>query len=164
MLMSFSIPRATMSIIPSTRTQVIGWMSKKEIDPDIVFFTNPHDLTQEEYLINYWCNKALTCYLPYALEIINLYEMHYNQFFHNILWKYFNITKIHKEISEEYADNKAQNVTIVGYPKCDEYLDVNYKPKDVWKIKDRAVKRIIWTPHQSIEDNEKESSGIPVFC
>ena len=82
--------------------------------------------------------------------------MHYNQFFHNILWKYFNITKIHKEISEEYADNKAQNVTIVGYPKCDEYLDVNYKPKDVWKVEDRAVKRIIWTPHQSIEDNEKE--------
>lgn len=133
------------------------WLDVREaIRPDIVFFTNPHKLTHDLYYIDYWHDKALTCYLPYALEISNLYEMHYNQLFHNLLWRYFNITQIHKEISLKYADNRARNVIIVGYPKCDNYLDTNYQPDDLWKIKDRSIKRIIWTPHQTIEENERE--------
>lgn len=128
----------------------------KEINPDMIFFTNPHKLTENQYYIDYWYDKVLTCYAPYSLEISNLYQLQFNQKFHNIIWKYYNITEIHKDLSIEYAQNKGKNVVITGYPECDVLLDKKYSPKNIWKKQSKEKKKIIWTPHQSIEDNEKE--------
>jgi hypothetical protein len=60
---------------------------KKEIAPDIVFFTNPYQglIKSEYYITNY--RDTLTCYTTYSLPVTNLDEVQYNQLFHNILWK-----------------------------------------------------------------------------
>lgn len=132
------------------------WLDvKKEIQPDIVFFTNPHKLTRDEYYIGNW-QDALTCYVPYGFMIANIEQLQYNQLFHNLIWRCFYETKIHKRLAEKYARNKGKNVVVAGYPMCDVFLDKRYRPKNVWKIKDKDVKKIIWAPHHTIETNDIE--------
>lgn len=133
-----------------------SWLDvKKELKPDIVFFTNPHNLTRKEYLIlNYL--DILTCYVPYGFMLANIQQLQFNQLFHNLLWKSFYETTIHKSMAEKYAVNKGRNVIVTGYPMCDVFIAKNYNTTDVWKIKDRSVKRIIWAPHHTIEIDDKE--------
>jgi CDP-glycerol glycerophosphotransferase (TagB/SpsB family) len=139
------------------------WLDvKATIKPDIVFFTNPHKLTKDEYYIYNYLD-TLTCYVQYAFHICHLNEMHYNQAFHNLLWKAFYETPVHKALASQYALNKGRNVVITGYPGIDVFLDKLHRDtKDVWKIKDRNIKRIIWAPHQTI-DNDKNVLSFSTF-
>ncbi|KAA6340144.1 hypothetical protein EZS27_011968 [termite gut metagenome] len=133
--------------------QTEKWLNvKKEIQPDIIFFTNPHKLTKEEYYITNYID-LLTCYVPYSSMVSYLYQMQYNQIFHNLLWLAFYVTALHKEIAQKYAKNKGSNVEITGYPFTDIFFDKSYVPKEKWKINNKAVKRIIWAPHHTIEDD-----------
>ena len=130
------------------------WLNiKREFKPDIIFFTNPHFLTKKEYYINNFTDK-LTCYVPYGIMTANLQQLQYNQPFHNLLWKAFYETPIHLKMAKKYARNKGENVVVSGYPWYDPFFDKNYKPKDHWKLKDNNVKRLIWAPHHTLEDNK----------
>ena len=66
------------------------WTKLDELTPDIVFFTNPHNLTRKEYYEDAYLNY-LSCYVPYFI----LTTTHdgdqgiYNQFSHNSMWKIF---------------------------------------------------------------------------
>ena len=127
------------------------WLNvKKEIAPDIIFFCDSWLSTKPEYYITNYLD-CLTCYAPYNFGNSHLYQEMHNQIFHNLLWRLFAETKTHKDFSIKYAVNKGVNVTVTGYPGTDIFLDRTYIPKDVWKIKDRNIKRIIWAPHHSIE-------------
>lgn len=129
------------------------WLDVKEvIKPDIIFFTNPHKLTMKEYYITNFTSH-LTCYAPYNFGNSHLFEEMHNQIFHNCLWKLFSETDYHKQLSVKHADNKGVNVVTTGYPGTDVFLNKNYEAKDVWKIKDKNIKRIIWAPHHTIDDN-----------
>lgn len=129
------------------------WLDiKKVIKPDIVFFTNPHKLTLKEYYIANF-SSHLTCYAPYNFGNSHLFEEMHNQLFHNCLWKLFSETDYHKHLSIKYATNKGINVITTGYPGTDVFLNKNYPSKDIWKIKDKNIKRIIWAPHHTIDDN-----------
>jgi len=135
------------------------WLDvKKDVKPDIVFFTNPHGgVTMKEYYINSYLDY-LTCYVPYAIMVPSTYEGQFNQVFHNVIWKSFYETTIHKRIAKKYAYNKGRNVTVTGYPGCDVFLNKEYKPKDCWKIKDESIKRIIWAPHHFMKEERKTSN------
>lgn len=134
------------------------WLDvKNEVKPDIVFFTNPHKLTKDEYYITNYLD-CLTCYVPYAFVVIHLLQDHYNQSFHNFLWKAFYETEMHKKFAVKYAFNKGKNVIVTGYPGIDKLIDSKYIPKDIWKIKDRKLKRIIWAPHHTIDDDKSNLS------
>lgn len=126
------------------------WLDvKKTIQPDIVFFTNPYYLTRPEYqIINYL--DTLTCYVPYGFKNSYIYDALYNQLTHNFVWKFFLETTIHQALSKKYSRNKGKNTVVTGYPGMDSMLMKNYTPKDVWKIKDRKIKRIIWAAHHTI--------------
>jgi hypothetical protein len=50
--------------------------------------------------------------------------------------------------------NGGVNALVTGYPGVDNLLDPNYSPRDVWKIKDKKVKRLIWAPHHSMFTDE----------
>ena len=143
--------------VTKTLNETTGhWLNvKKDIKPDIVFFTNPWTLTKEDYYITNFLN-TLTCYVPYGFMLENMQKLQFDQHFHNFIWKGFYETPVHKMMAEKYARNKGENIVICGYPFCDIFLDKNYIPNDVWKIKDKIVKRIIWAPHHTIADNEKE--------
>lgn len=127
----------------------------KQFNPDVIFFSSPHKLTKPEYYITNFPTK-LNCYVPYGFMTANIQQVQFNLDFHNLLWKAFYETPIHKMMAEKYARNKGMNVEVTGYPMCDIFINPDYSPVDVWKIKDRKVKRIIWAPHHTIEQNDKE--------
>lgn len=139
------------------------WMEvRKEINPDIVFFTNPHNLTGSKYYITSYLDK-LTCYVPYAFMAADRYREQVDQLFHNILWKAFYETTIHKKIAEQYATIKGTNVIVSGYPSSDIFFNKEYDPVDVWKIKDRKIKRIIWAPHHLMKELSQPSTFLKYY-
>jgi len=132
------------------------WLDvKKEIKPDIVFFTDPGKASMNKYYISNFLD-CLTVYMPYGVMTANIQRIQYDLVFHNLVWKCYYETIIHKEMAKKYATNKGVNVVIAGFPICDFFLNSAYTPNDVWKIKDKNVKRIIWAPHYTIETNIKK--------
>ena len=141
------------NVIKALDLETEQWLDvKKQIAPDIVFFTNPHKLTKKEYYISNYSNY-LTCYSPYNFGNSHLYMEMHNQFFHNSLWKLYSETDFHKGLSIKYADNKGVNVITTGFCGTDVFLNKDYHADDVWKQKDKKIKRIIWAPHHTIDDD-----------
>jgi len=138
------------NVINTLNKETGEWLDiKRTYDPDIIFFTNPWNLTKPQYLITNYLNY-LTCYVPYGFKNSYLYEAHFNSQMQNFVWKFFLETEIHKKLSKKYAQNKSYNTIVTGYPGMDKFLQKDYRPKDVWKIKDKKIKRIIWAPHHTI--------------
>lgn len=138
------------NVIKTLNETTYTWLDvKKEIKPDIVCFTNQWNLTRPEYYIKNFLD-TLTCYVPYAFKNSYLYESHFNGSMQIFVWKFFLETEIHKRLSEKYSQNNSINTVVSGYPGLDKLLDKNYQPRDVWKIKDPSIKRIIWAPHHTI--------------
>lgn len=130
------------------------WLDVKQvIQPGIIFFTNPHPYSRQEYLITNF-PKTLTCYVPYAFVVIHLLDMHYNQPFHKLLWKHFVETDFHQKTALSYLPKGYNNVTVSGFTSLDIFLSDKPTFKDVWKIKYPEIKRIIWAPHHTIDDDK----------
>lgn len=126
------------------------WLDvKKDIKPDIIFFTNPWNLTKREYHIENYLD-TLTCYVPYGYKCSHLHEAHYNKPMHNFTWKFYAETQTHKKLAKKYSRNRGKNIEVAGYPGMDKLLDSSYAPADDWKINSKSYKRIIWAPHHSI--------------
>ena len=127
---------------------------KKEINPDIIFYTNPYKglIDDRYYITNY--PDTLTCYVSYNYGNSCLYDMFHNLPMHNLVWRLYAETESHQAYSQKYAYNKGENVVVTGYPGVDVFMDNSYMPCDIWKIKDTNLKRIIWAPHHTIGENE----------
>ncbi|OHT45718.1 CDP-glycerol glycerophosphotransferase family protein [Flavobacterium tructae] len=134
---------------------------KKTFSPDLVFFTNPYEGLQDyRYYIKEF-SKTLTCYVPYSIPTVN-YEFTYDLNFHNLIWKIFSETDIHQKMASENQRNKAINRVVTGYPGFDPLL-INKRPREVWKNKDPALKRIIWTPHHLMNELSKVSNFLEYY-
>jgi hypothetical protein len=145
-------------VIKSLNEKTGKWLNvKKEIRPDVIFFTNPYLLTKKEYHISSYI-RYLTCYVPYNFGNSHLYQMMHNLKFHNSLWRFFAETPLHKEFSVKYANNKGVNVLVTGFPGIDTLLDKNHVPTYIWKQKGKDIKKIIWAPHHTIDDNKSALS------
>ncbi|MFC6099515.1 CDP-glycerol glycerophosphotransferase family protein [Olivibacter domesticus] len=133
-----------------------SWLDiKQEFKPDIVFFTNPYRyVTKDDYYITNF-SDVLTCYVPYSCAVCSLQKSQYDQLFHNLLWRFFVETPINLEFSKTFSRIKGINTRVSGYPSLDVFLNKNYQPTDVWKIKDAQVKRVIWAPHHTIDNREE---------
>lgn len=141
------------NVVSSYNRNTKEWLDvRNDIDPDIVFFTNPHDITKDAFLITNFLDK-LTCYTQYSFHVSDLNEVQYNQLFHNLLWRFYCETPVHYQMAIEKSDIGAKNVRITGYPGVDKLLFPDDEVDDDWKISDRQVKRIIWAPHHTIEDS-----------
>lgn len=129
-----------------------SWVTLEALKPDIVFFTNPHNLTRKEYYEDAYLNY-LSCYVPYHHEV-GLYggnEAQYNQDIHNAFWKIFVPHQCSKDTYKAYCDSEDTNVLVTGYPACEDlYSEI---PVKVWKPQERNKLKIIWAPHHTI-DNE----------
>lgn len=128
---------------------------KKVVKPDIVFFTNPYNLTHPNYLIDNF-KQELTCYVPYNFGNSHMIEMFHNLRIHNILWRYYVETNFHQQLSEKVAFNNGENTIVTGYPGLDPFFikdeNVNHKVTQIWK-KQNSIK-IIWAPHHTIDDDK----------
>lgn len=130
-----------------------SWITLDELKPDIVFFTNPHNLTRKEYYEDAYLNY-LSCYVPYHHEVVTNAEQ-FNQHFHIAQWKIFATHEISKDIFSKISPTKGENVNVTGYPIAEKLLnkEKSQSPKSCWKNNDQRV-RIIWAPHHSIEMSE----------
>ena len=130
------------------------WLSLEEIGPDIVFFTNPHNLTRKEYYQDAYL-KYLSCYVPYHYEVCRYGgdAAQYNQNFHNALWKIFAPHEYSFETYKNVSIAKGLNVVVSGYPAMEGLMErkgISHYP-DVWKSRDDR-RKIIWAPHHTIVD------------
>ncbi len=126
------------------------WLNiKKEINPDIIFFTVHWGVTKSQYQIHNY-TKFLTCYSTYTFVISYLYEGYFNQEMQNLVWKFFLETNTHQKLAFKYSRNKGINTVVTGYPGMDKLIQNDYLPTNVWKLKDKNIKRIIWSPHHTI--------------
>ena len=117
---------------------------RKEIDPDILFYTQPYFsvMKKNDYCMRF--KDKLICYYPYAFWSANG-DWSYNKDLHKIAWKLFYSTPLHLKDARRYNNNHGKNVVITGYPKTDDFVRPNHLDK--WIIKDKSIKRLIWAPH-----------------
>ncbi len=139
---------------PVVKAQKDGkWIDvEAEISPDIVFFTNPHNLTMKLYYTELY-KKYVSYYVPYSHQIsrYNDYYNQYNQLFHNVMRRIFSPHMINKEIHENYSDNQGDNVEVTGYPAMEPFMDNNYQASNPWKKQNKQKFKIIWAPHHTID-------------
>lgn len=136
------------------------WIQLEEVSPDIVFFTNPHNITYKGYYEDAYLNY-LSCYVPYAHDVSKYdeYNSQYNQMFHNAMWLIFAPHKddlnIFKRYSQRkpiniFSNKKNNNVFATGYPACEPLLEV--KGTTAWKAQKSHKSKIIWAPHHTVND------------
>lgn len=127
------------------------WLNiKKLYQPDIVFFTKPYKDTLPQYHI-YNFEEALTLYLPYGINCINLFHNTYGLSFQALLWKFLVETEFQKHYAEIYEKSHGDNVEIVGALAEEKLMQEEYEAKDVWKPQEKKKKRIIWAPHHTVD-------------
>lgn len=127
-----------------------------DFDADILFYAQPYKNNHSEsFRIQNQMDK-LTCYVPYAFFISN-YSWAYDTLFHNLAWKLFYPSELHRQNARQIAFNRGGNVEVVGYPLADLFF---MPPKsNPWKIQDTGKKRIIYAPHHSILENDLANCG-----
>ena len=123
---------------------------KKVYQPDIVLFTKPYKDTLPAYHI-YNFQEALTLYLPYGINCINLFHNTYGLPFQSLLWKFLVETEFQKRFAEQYEKSHGDNVEIVGALAEEKLMQTEYVAHDVWKPQDKKKKRIIWAPHHTVD-------------
>lgn len=127
-----------------------SWIDvKSELQPDIVFFSVPFDYTKDWYRIHHFTD-SLTCYVPYFFTTNGKEGRNYDGPFHNLVWRNFYESEIHKQYAEKYARNNGSNVVVSGYPQLDDFLyESEDAATDPWPLSDH--RRIIWAPHHTID-------------
>jgi len=148
--------------VRKSRNEGGSWIKLEALKPDLVFFTNPHDLTRKEYYEDAYLNY-LSCYVPYFF----LTTTHgndqsiYNHDFHNAIWKIFMPHQYSMIKAKKVSASQAKNNVLSGYPFCEELLEQEKSLKHVWKAQD-SKKKVIFAPHHTIEKGELELSNFLV--
>lgn len=130
------------------------WLNLTELGIDIVFFTNPHNLTRKEYYQEAYLG-FLSCYVPYHHEVCRYGGDHaqYNQDFHNALWKIFVPHRYSFNTFKAVSVARGTNVIVTGYPAMEGLLEKKARGVnvDAWKTNDGRY-RVIWAPHHTIDN------------
>ncbi|NHB69843.1 CDP-glycerol glycerophosphotransferase family protein [Perlabentimonas gracilis] len=131
------------------------WLNiKREVKPDIIFFTSPYSLTKRRFTILNFKNY-LSFYVPYGYMITDRPEMQYNQTLHNLVYRVFHESNFHNVQAQKFSTNRGKNSIVTGYPGLDQFFSPNkVKPESIWKNKN--LKRIIWAPHHTIEQENSQ--------
>ena len=128
------------------------WTKLDELQPDIIFFTNPHNLTRKEYYQDAYLNY-LTCYAGYGINIANYdgNQGQYNQNFHNALWKIFVQTSEMYQGYSKKSQRGESGLHLILDCIVEQILGVKNE-KSVWK-NHVTHKKIIFAPHHTINKN-----------
>ena len=121
---------------------------RKVTDPDLLFYAQPYtNVVDPKHKFLRFLDR-LICYTPYCFMPRNEKDKAFDSPFFNLAWRLYFQTEANKKTTRQVAHNKGRNVVVVGYTSADDYaLPAS---KDVWKVKDRSKKRVIWAPHFTI--------------
>lgn len=120
---------------------------KATINPDILFYTQPGMTVFTACHSFQHFGEKLVCYSPYGFYYHRTKHM-YNRVFQNVAWKLYYYNDFQRQLARKYSVNKARNVVVSGHPDYERFINGPFS--DVWKLKDRHLKRIIWAPHFTI--------------
>ena len=123
-------------------------------NPDIIFYTNPYEIVIDERYYLYNFKDSLTCYVNYGYINVH-HEWAVNLPFHQKVWRYYVECADNFNLIKSYSPIDARNVKVVGYPMYDAFITGSANGID-WKIKDKKLKRIIWSPHHTISNRAEE--------
>lgn len=139
---------------------------RKDLHPDIIFYTNPYKgLVDDRYFITEF-KDVLTIYVPYFYNDTADYELAYDEFLLNVVWRRYLETDMHLKMAARYSRNHGRNAVVTGYPGIEEFLSKSdsFSGAD-WKVKDPHFKRIIWAPHHSIYATDAfKYASFMLFC
>jgi len=117
-----------------------------KFNPHIIFFPQTYEGTsciQHDWTSFY---DKLIAYVPYSIwpgtEVFG-----FDSWFHRIAWRIYYANEVLRDFAKSVSIISAKNSRVAGYPSADLFLN---STKDVWKLKDPSIKRIIWAPHFSI--------------
>lgn len=120
---------------------------RKEINPDILFYTQPgiHVFTKLHSFRHF--KDKLLCYTFYGF-ITTDNKHFYDREFLNIAWKLYYPMETQKKLARKYAERKDANVVVSGYSEYDRFVTGPFH--NVWKTNNTHIKKIIWAPHFTI--------------
>ncbi len=123
---------------------------KREFKPDMIVYPQPYEFSYEDVQADWLNNRdLLLIHTPYSVPLTRL-EWYINNSMHNLAWRLYLATEIHRGVSRDLADNRGENVRVVGEPKLD--LFAAEASSDPWKQPGdgKKRKRLIWAPHFSV--------------
>lgn len=125
---------------------------RNDLKPDIIMYTNPYPgLIDNRYFIHNFPD-ILTIYVNYYYDQSTNLPVACDLLLHNLVWKRYCENQDLLDDCRRVMRNKGRNAVYTGFPGTDSFIEKGVTRKDVWKIKDRNVKRIIWAPHHTISD------------
>ena len=143
-----------------------SWVKLEEMQPDIVFFTNPHNLTRKEYYEDAYLNY-LSCYVPYffmATKHDGDESTQLRKAFFAALWKVFWAHDYTDKQYKKVSANKGCNSFVTGYPAVESLLGRDFSIKiNPWKEQATQKKRIIFAPHHTIGNDNNSLSTFLIF-
>jgi hypothetical protein len=125
------------------------YISLNELNADIIFYDQPVPGLPKKLLFYQASKSALICYVPYGFKIANFKQAHFNMELQNLSWKVFAESNWHKKQFIKHSIIKGRNVVTSGYPKLDNYSEIQKKSSKI-KYK-KYFKIIIWAPHWSVK-------------
>lgn len=128
------------------------WIEFDSLDIDLAIFTFPYKITLTQYHEDIFKNY-ISFYIPYYFGVAasHNYDRMYNLPLHNYMHRIFHATNLCVEDAIKYSSNKGVNVSLTGHP-CLEPLILKSESAHKWKPQARNKKKIIFAPHQSIDD------------
>lgn len=131
----------------------------ENIKPDIVFYQQQWDLPFD-YQPTQVSEYALTCACSYSYEILNDKE-NYSKKYHSKLFKYYIEDVLNNKRYKKYK-GYSNNCSVVGYLKLDKYLKKeNINVNKYWKNSEKT--KIIYAPHHSLDENDKDCISLATF-
>ncbi|MCO4763099.1 MAG: CDP-glycerol glycerophosphotransferase family protein [Myxococcales bacterium] len=123
-----------------------------ELQPDIVFLTNPHRLTTSAFY-DVALENFLTCYVPYSMDVSQYgdSQTQYNLPFHNAIWQIFAPHRVSRDTFTKVQDIGGKNVVLAGYPGIEPLVAATDDPVSPWKPQGQDKLKIIWAPHHTID-------------
>ena len=126
-------------------------ISPLRFNPDIVFYIQPWGTIKGITDIHTLSRRALTCYIPYAMQVAD-YEPHKNTPFMNYVWRFLVASHLNAELLQATMDNRGRNCRVAGYPKLDEYRRIRTNNAlEFFPAGSETKPRIIYAPHHSFD-------------
>jgi len=153
------------TVIKSFDDKSDTYVNVRDLNPDIIFYTNPYKgLIDDRYYITQF-KDILTVYVPYFMNCSAVKGFSSNLPLHNLVWRKYAETDYEFQLSKTEQMVHGRNVVNTGYPGIELLIDNNYTPNSQpWKLGISSLKRIIWAPHHTIEKGKFGHTCFLEYC
>ena len=136
-----------------------SWLNLRDLNPDLVVFTNPHNITMPQYYAKAYF-RYLSIYVPYFfMATVGPHKAAFGTPMLNAMWRIYWPHRFSYDAFNLLAkgDSKRRS-RLTGYPSVEPLLGRDKENlRQAWIKQDNKV-RIIYAPHHSISDDERHQS------